>query len=334
VSGGVEVEIGGRRLSLSNLDKPMYPSGFTKAQVIDYYTRVAPAMLPHLVERPITLKRYPNGSQGMFFYEKRCPAHRPRWIETERIVVKVGAIDFCIIEDVAALAWLGNIACLEIHAYLYKRGAPTVPTMMVFDLDPGAPAGLVDSARIALELKALLAAQGLESLVKFSGSKGLHVYVPLNHPRLSFERTKAYARAAAMALERRLPERVTSVMAKSERGGKVFIDWSQNDFAKTTCCVYSLRAQATPRVSAPVSWAEVERAASSGDAARLISEAPAVLEAVRRHGDAFATLETLRQRLPDSEPEARGPRTTIPAPRRARPSPRAPAKRGSGRREP
>src|SRR4051812_23873323 len=284
----VSVVIAGKTLSLSNLDKVMYPeAGFTKAQVIDYYTRIGPAMLPHLIGRPISLKRFPDGVDGMSFYEKRCPAHRPDWVGTCTIPVKHGEIAFCTVDGVETLAWLANIACLEIHAYLYKRTAPLVPTMMVFDLDPGAPASLIDSCHVGLLVRSLLEAQGLECLAKSSGSKGLHLYVPLNRP-ISFERTKAFARAVAVMLESRHPDHVTSVMAKSERGGKVFIDWSQNDAAKTTCCVYSLRARPRPTVSAPVTWAEVERAVRGGDPGGLLIEADDALARVARDGDGFA----------------------------------------------
>jgi bifunctional non-homologous end joining protein LigD len=327
MSASSELTIDNRRLTVTNLDKVMYPSGFTKAQVIDYYVRIAPAMLPHLAEHPITLKRYPDGAAGWFFYEKRCPVHRPDWVDTTAIRVKSGVIDFCFADDPATLAWLGNLASLELHTYLYRRADPSTPTMMVFDLDPGAPAGLLDSCRIGLELRGLLRAHGLEALAKASGSKGLHVHVPLNTP-IGFERTKAYARATALALERRLPEAVTSVMSKSERTGKVFIDWSQNDFAKTTCCVYSLRARERPVVSAPVTWEEIERAVASGDAEPLLRDAPAVLDLVRRRGDLFADLETLRQRLPDHAPDA------APAARAPRPPRRSAAARSAPPRAP
>jgi bifunctional non-homologous end joining protein LigD len=324
MSRAVEVGIGGKKLSLSNLDKVLYPeAGFTKANVIDYYTRIAPAMLTHLDERPITLKRYPNGSGGMFFYEKRCPVYRPSWIATSTIAVKNGSIDFCIVDSVAALAWLANLACLEIHTYLHRAGRPEVPTMLVFDLDPGEPAELLDSCRIALRLRELLSAQGLRSLAKTSGSKGLHLYVPLN-PRgrgaPTFDDTKEYARAVALTMERSFPDEVTSVMAKSQRPGKVFIDWSQNDRAKTTCCVYSLRAQPRPTVSAPLAWTEIERAVARGSATGLVREAPEVLAMVEERGDPFAELETLAQRLP-LRPTASA-RVIVPA-RTARPAPRA-----------
>ncbi|MBA2479135.1 MAG: ATP-dependent DNA ligase [Planctomycetes bacterium] len=325
MSRSVEVMIAGKKLVLSNLDKVLYDeTGFTKGQVIDYYTRIAPVMLPHLAQRPITLKRYPNGSGGMFFYEKRCPVYRPSWVKTATIDVKSGTIDFCIIDSPYALAWLANLACLEIHTYLAKAGSPDVPTMVVFDLDPGAPAALLDSCRIAVRLRKLLAAQDLQCLVKASGSKGLHVYVPLNpsgRGGATFADTKDFARAVAMAMEKRFPDEVTSVMAKVERPGKVFIDWSQNDRAKTTCCVYSLRAQPRPTVSAPVSWAEIERAVERADAAGLVREAPDVL-AQSAHGDDFADLERVTQRLtkraavPVTKLDVRG---GAPAPRR-RPS--------------
>jgi bifunctional non-homologous end joining protein LigD len=323
MSSHVEVAIAGHRLSLSNLDKVLYPkTGFTKAQVIDYYLRIAPALLPHLERRPITLKRYPDGVEGMFFYEKRCPAHRPAWITTKRIAVKSGTIDFCLVEDASSLVWLANIACLEIHAYLYRAESSTTPTMMVFDLDPGEPAGLLDSCGIGLHLRRLLGAQGLECLAKASGSKGLHVYVPLNRP-VTFERTKSFARAVALAMEQRFPERVTSIMAKSERGGKVFIDWSQNDRAKTTCCAYSLRARERPTVSAPLRWSEIEAAVASGDAGALVFEADQVLRRVEKDGDLFASLERLKQNLP-GEVAANGPGGG-----RARPTRAKPAARGS-----
>ncbi|MBA3709803.1 MAG: ATP-dependent DNA ligase [Planctomycetes bacterium] len=326
MSRAVEVAIAGRKLSLTNLDKVLYlDAGFTKAQVIDYYTRIASVMLPHLEDRPITLKRYPNGSGGMFFYEKRCPVYRPDWVQTATIAVKSGSIDFCIVDGVPTLAWLANLACLEIHTYLYRSAHPDVPTSMVFDLDPGAPAALLDACRIGLQLRRLLADHGLACVAKTSGSKGLHVHVPLN-PRgrgaPSFEDTKDYAHTVALAMERRFPDQVTSVMAKAERPGKVFIDWSQNDRSKTTCCVYSLRAQPRPTVSAPVTWAEIERAVTRGDAGGLVREADAVLARASQEGDLFADVERLTQPLRRA-PSAVSPGRAAAAPsaRSGRPSP-------------
>jgi len=290
------VAIDGHRLNLTHLDKVLYPSGFVKAEVIDYYRRIAPLMLPHLRDRPITLKRYPNGSQGPFFYQKRSPPHAPDWLRTAHIATKHEPIDFCLIDNIAGLVWLANLACLEIHTYLYRASAPQVPTMLVLDLDPGAPATILDCCTVALELRALLQAQGLETLIKISGSKGLHLMVPLNSPT-TFEHSKHIAHALAATMERRLPDLVTSTMAKSERIGKVFIDWSQNDASKTTCCAYSLRAQAQPTVSAPVSWELIARCRQRQDAAPLVITAPELLASTHAT-DPLAELETRRQRLP------------------------------------
>jgi len=291
------VAIDGHRLTLTHLDKVLYPSGFVKAEVIDYYRRIAPLMLPHLHDRPITLKRYPNGSQGPFFYQKRSPPNAPSWLRTAHIATKHEPIDFCLIDDVAGLVWLANLACLEIHTYLYRATAPQVPTMLVLDLDPGAPATIIDCCTIALELRRLLAAQGLEALIKVSGSKGLHLMVPLNSPT-TFEHSKHIAHALAATMERLLPDLVTSTMAKSERIGKVFIDWSQNDASKTTCCVYSLRAQAQPTVSAPVGWELITRCAQRRDPAPLVVTAADLLARKDFSSDPLAELETRRQRLP------------------------------------
>lgn len=327
-----EVSIAGHRLRLTNLDKMLYPeASFTKAQVVDYYVRISGAMLPHLADRPISLKRYPEGVNGFFFFEKRCPVHRPAWVATSTIAVKTGSIDFCVVEDAASLAWLGNLACLEIHTYLYRRQAPHVPTMMVFDLDPGAPAGLHDCCEIALVLRDLLQRHGLQSFIKTSGSKGLHLSVPLNQPNVTFEQTKAFAKAAAQAVATRIPERATPIMAKSERSGKIFIDWSQNDFAKTTCCVYSLRARSRPTVSSPLEWRQVERA-TPATADRLLLEAPAVLADVAAHGDRFAPVVTLRQSLPTAPITAAD--LVSAAPQRRHPAPDAPVRPRRGRRAP
>jgi bifunctional non-homologous end joining protein LigD len=303
LSGGkVAVQLAGKELVLSNLDKVLYPQpGFTKAQVIDYYLRVAPAMLPHLRRYPISLKRYPNGVDRGHFFEKRCPA-RPDWVATANVPVQGGSIDFCVVDNLHSLVWLANLACLEIHVYLAHGDTPDTPRMMVFDLDPGAPASLLECARVGVALRELLAHFSLESLVKVSGSKGLHVYVPLNRAA-TFEQTKGFARAVALLLERRHPDTVTSVMAKKERGGKVFIDWSQNDRSKTTVGVYSLRAREQPTVSAPVRWDEVAAAISAGDARGLTFDTEAVLARIDRLGDLFAPLLTTRQKLPEFAPD-------------------------------
>jgi bifunctional non-homologous end joining protein LigD len=295
----VEVEVDGRRLRLSNLDKVMYPEvGFTKGRVIDYYTRVAPVLLPHLRGRPLTLKRYPNGVEGQHFYEKQCPSHRPEWVATAAIEAGGRTIDFCLVNDLPTLVWAANLADLELHTSLSKADAVARPTMLAFDLDPGEPAGILECAQVALWLREALIQLGLESFPKTSGSKGLQIYVPLN-VEVTYDDTKPLARALAQHLEREHGELVVSSMKKSVRGGKVLIDWSQNDEHKTTVCVYSLRARERPTVSTPVDWRELEGTLESGDAAHLAFDSDEVLERVDERGDPFARVVELRQRLPE-----------------------------------
>jgi bifunctional non-homologous end joining protein LigD len=296
----VEVEIDGRRLSLSNLEKVLYPAaGFTKGQVIDYYTRIAPFMLPHLRQRPITLKRYPNGVEGTFFYEKQCPGHRPPWVET--VTVWSGStkrnIDFCLVNDLPALVWVANLASLELHFSLSGAADLACPQSVVFDLDPGPPADVVTCCRVALLLHEVLDHLHLECVAKTSGSKGMQVYVPLNTPA-SYAQTTPFANAIARLLEQQHPELVVSNMRKELRRGKVLIDWSQNNEHKTTIGVYSLRAQREPTVSTPVTWDEVAATAASGEAAGMVFDAPTVLARAARHGDLFAPMLTARQTLP------------------------------------
>jgi len=293
------VEVDGRQLKVSNLDKVLYPeSAFTKAEVIDYYVRVAPAMLPHIADRGVTLRRYPNGVDATSFFEKRCPSHRPEWIGTfDGPGDRTGTIGYCALDSVAALAWSANMAALEIHAPMARGTDIESPTMCVFDLDPGPRTGIRECAEVALDIRSVLDnLAGLESLVKTSGSKGLQLYVPLNTPH-THEHCSEFAQAVAQVLEKHHADRVTSVMAKAARPGKVFIDWSQNSRHKTTVAVYSLRARPHPTVSAPVTWAEVEAAADHGD---LSFEAADVLERVEAHGDLFAATLTTKQELPAS----------------------------------
>ena len=300
MSRTVEVEVEGRALRLSNLDKILYPeAGFTKAQVIDYYTRVAPVLLPHLQGRPLTLKRYPNGVEGKFFYEKECPSHRPEWVRTASIPIRTDgrSVNFCLAEDLPTLVWTSNLADLELHTSLARAAAITLPTMMVFDLDPGAPAAVLECARVALALHDLLAPLGLESWVKTSGSKGIQVYVPLN-AETSYDETKPFALAVAQLLERDHPELVVSRMRKDLRAGKVLVDWSQNDEHKTTVCVYSLRARERPMVSTPMAWSEVEEAVEADDASLLAFDSEAALARVDRLGDLFAGVLDREQTLP------------------------------------
>ncbi|MEJ7655798.1 MAG: non-homologous end-joining DNA ligase [Thermoleophilaceae bacterium] len=300
MSRTVEVEVEGRALRLSNLDKVLYPEpGFTKAQVIDYYTRVAPVLLPHLRGRPLTLKRYPNGVEGKYFYEKECPSHRPEWVSTARIPIRSDgrSVNFCLAEDLPTLVWTANLADLELHTSLARAAAITRPTMMVFDLDPGAPAAVLECARVALALRDLLAPLGVESWVKTSGSKGLQVYVPLN-VETSYAQTKPFALAVAQLLERDHPELVVSRMRKDLREGKVFVDWSQNDEHKTTVCVYSLRAKAHPMVSTPLAWDEVEEALAADEPGLLAFDWEAALARTEEHGDLFSEVLDREQTLP------------------------------------
>jgi bifunctional non-homologous end joining protein LigD len=296
----VEVEVQGRTLSLSNLDKVMYPAvGFTKGQVIDYYTRIAAALLPHLRGRALTLKRYPNGVEGGHFYEKQCPGHRPGWVRTAAIPIRTDGrvIDFCLADDLPTLVWLANLADLELHTSLARATDVTSPAILAFDLDPGEPATIVECARVALALREVFDQLGLAAFPKTSGSKGMQVYVPLNTPA-SYGQTKPFALAIAQLLERRHPDLVVSDMKKSLRKGKVFVDWSQNDEHKTTVSVYSLRARERPTVSTPLRWEEVEAVLESGRPEELAFDSDAVLERVAEHGDLFAPVEELEQELP------------------------------------
>lgn len=294
-----EVDIGGRTLSISNLDKVLYPeAGFTKGEVIDYYARIAPAMLPHLRGRPLTLRRYPNGVADKSFFEKRCPKHRPDWVETAPVDTSEGPIDFCLCQDQATLVWVAQLAALELHPSLSHAAEMDRPTVVAFDLDPGPPADIVDCCRVALRLRELFGNFELECFAKTSGSKGMQVYVPLNS-EIGYERTKPFANAVAKLLEKQSPDRVVSKMAKAQRKGKVFVDWSQNDRAKTTIAVYSLRAREHPTASTPLEWDEVEATAESGKAEELRFEAGEVLERVSERGELFAPVLELEQELPD-----------------------------------
>jgi bifunctional non-homologous end joining protein LigD len=296
----VQVEVEGRRLVLKNLSKVFYPeTGFTKRDVLDYYSRIAPVLLPHLRGRPLTLKRYPEGVDGPFFFEKRCPPHRPRWLRTAEVWSegKREHIPYCVVDDVASLVWLASIADLELHPSLSRASAMDRPTALAFDLDPGPPADLVHCCGVALLLRRLLDGLELASFPKTSGSKGLQIYVPLGG-RASYDATKPFAHAVARVLEDRHPDLVVSRMTKSLRAGKVLVDWSQNDRSKTTVAAYSLRARPRPTVSTPLRWEEVERAAEKGRAEPLAFEAPEVLRRVKRLGDLFAPVLETAQRLP------------------------------------
>ncbi len=303
MSKKVQTEVEGHRLQLSNLDKVLYPeTGFTKAEVIDYYTRIAPVMLPHIEGRPVTLKRYPDGVDGEFFFEKQCPAYHPDWMDTATVESRNerGEVSYCLVDSVADLVWLANLAALELHTLLARSEDIARPTFIAFDLDPGPPADILDSAWAAMRLGEVLEEAGLESFCKVSGGKGLHVYVPLN-VEVGFDATKRFAHAVARLLEKRYPERITSVMRKALRKDKVFIDWSQNDPHKTTVCAYSLRARERPFVSAPVTWDELEDARKGKRAGALKFEAWEALDRARDNGDLFAGVLTLKQELPELE---------------------------------
>jgi bifunctional non-homologous end joining protein LigD len=290
--------VDGRRLRLTNLDKVLYPAtGFTKGQVVDYYTRVAAAMLPHLADRPVTMVRLPDGVEGERFFEKRCPGHRPEWLATVPLDAD-SDVRACSIEDLPGLVWTANLAALELHTPQARAADPRCPTAMVFDLDPGAPADIVDCARVALDVRDLLGQLGLRVVAKTSGSKGIHLSVGLR-PAASAEATKAFALAVGRILESRDSKRVTVNMARDQRPGRVFVDWSQNDRHKTTVCAYSLRATPTPGVSTPISWNELEAVADQRDADALRFEPADVLARVASDGDLYAASVAADQDLPE-----------------------------------
>jgi len=294
------VTVEGRELELSNLDKVLYPqTGFTKGELIDWYARIGEVLLPHLRGRPLTLKRYPEGVEGKHFYEKRCPKHRPEWVTTASIYSDrhKGEIDYCVVEDLATLVWLANLADIEMHTSLSRCAEMERPTSIVFDLDPGAPADVLDCAQVALWLRGMFEQLGLRCYPKTSGSKGMQLYVPLNS-EVTYAQTKPFAKAVAETLERKFGDRVVSQMSKAKRPGRVLIDWSQNDRHKTTVCVYSLRAKARPTVSTPLEWDEVEAALAAGEADALVFDHAAVLERVAAKGDLFAPLLSEEQQLP------------------------------------
>jgi bifunctional non-homologous end joining protein LigD len=300
-----EVTVGRRKLKLTNLDKILYPkTKTTKAEVIDYYARVADAMLPHLKGRPLTLRRFPEGvgNPAASFFEKNCPKHRPEWVKTTPIFVdrRAGEIDFCVCENLATLTWMAQLAALELHPSLSKATDMERPTVLAFDLDPGAPAGLVECCKVALRVRQIFSAFDLDCFPKVSGGKGLQVYIPLN-TKVSYEQTSSFAKAVAQLLEKQTPKDVVSKMAKAERRGKVFVDWSQNHQKKTTIAVYSLRAREHPTASIPLHWREVERAAKRGDADNLRFEIPAAIKRVEKEADLFEPVLKVRQKLPDVE---------------------------------
>lgn len=295
------VEVEGRQVSLSNLDKNLFPE-FTKGEVIDYYARVAPVLLPHLKDRATTRIRWPDGVDGGKFFEKNAPSHTPDWVRTATIPTPGSStgrdtLDFVVVDDLPTLVWCANLAALELHVPQWKvgpRGKVNTPDLVVFDLDPGPPATIVEACEVAHLLRDLLAEDGLESYPKTSGKKGLHLYVPVKEPKAA-ERTSEYAKAAAQRLASEHPRLVVAKMERRLRKGKIFVDWSQNNPAKTTVAPYSLRAVRSPSVSTPVTWAEL---GACTDAADLIFTPGEALTRIDEHGDLLEPLLTDRQPLP------------------------------------
>ncbi|HEY1462459.1 MAG TPA: non-homologous end-joining DNA ligase [Terriglobales bacterium] len=300
MSNSTVVEIQDKRLTLSNLDKVLYPAAkFTKGQVIDYYARIAPVLVPHLAGRPLTLKRYPNGVDSEYFFEKNATKHRPDWVKTAPIWSEGNNrnVNYILANDLATIVWIANLAGIELHPSLSLAKKIECPTMMVFDLDPGPPADIVQCCQVGLWLREIFERFDLQSFPKSSGSKGLQIYVPLNSPT-SYDETKSFAHALARLLEDEHRNLVVSDMKKALRTGKVLVDWSQNDQHKTTIGVYSLRAREKPTVSTPVAWEEVEKALKKKDADLLRFEADDVLKRVEKLGDLFAPVLELKQKLP------------------------------------
>lgn len=297
------VDVEGKQVRVSNLSKVLWPeAGFTKGQMIDYYVRIAPAVLPHLKGRPLTLKRYPNGVAGMHFYEKNCPVHRPDWVNTAKVWSDGNErwMDYCLAQDLPTLVWAANLACIELHTSLSKSEEMMRPTYIVFDLDPGAPADIVQCSQVGIWVRDIFAKLGLESFAKTSGSKGLQIYVPLN-TAVTYDETKPFAHELARILERSHSDLVVSDMKKTLRVGKILVDWSQNDNHKTTVSVYSLRAKAQPTVSTPVKWEEVEACLKKKDPKLLEFTSDQVLARVEKFGDLFEPLVSMKQKLPSIE---------------------------------
>ena len=304
----IAVQVEGRDLTLTNLAKVLYPAdGFTKAEVLDYYQRISPVLLPHIAGRPVTLKRYPDGVDGESFFAKHAPAGRPDWVRTEEIITQSSRsrapgepVEYVVMDDLPTLMWAANLAALELHVPMWRfpepdsgqAGKPAPehglePDLLVFDLDPGAPATIVECCRVAEALRPLLADEDLDALPKTSGGKGLQLYARIGGRGMNAEQVSELAKGFAERLERELPALVVSRMTKSLRTGKVLIDWSQNNGSKTTIAPYSLRARAHPTVSTPVTWDEV---AACHDVQDLFFTAPDTLARVAEHGDLFAPL--------------------------------------------
>ena len=317
------IDVDGKHLKLTNLEKVLYPAAkFTKGQVIDYYARIAPVLLPHLNGRPLTLKRYPEGVDHQYFFEKNATKYRPEWVQTAPIWSEGNHrnVNYILCNGLPTLIWVANLASIELHPSLSRAKKMESPTIIAFDLDPGPPANIVQCCQVGLWLREIFDHFGLQSFPKTSGSKGLQVYIPLNTPT-SYEQTKLFANALARLLEHDHRELVVSDMKKEVRVGKVFVDWSQNDEHKTTISVYSLRAREQPTVSTPVKWEEVEQTLRKKDASFLVFEADEVLKRVEKMGDLFEPVQSLKQSLPDlAATQAASVATETPAPKKALPA--------------
>ncbi|HEX8815275.1 MAG TPA: non-homologous end-joining DNA ligase [Terriglobales bacterium] len=294
------IEVDGKTLTLTNLEKVLYPAaGFTKGQVIDYYARIAPVLVPQLAGHPLTLKRYPEGVDHQYFFEKNATKYRPDWVKTAAIWSEGNHrdVNYILADNLPTLIWVANLASIELHPSLSLAKKMESPRAMVFDLDPGPPADIVQCCQVGLWLREIFDHFKLKSFPKTSGSKGLQIYVPLNTP-VTYEKTKGFANALARLLESDHKDLVVSDMKKQVRVGKIFVDWSQNDIHKTTVSVYSLRARERPTVSTPVKWEEVETAFKKKKADLLVFEASDVLARVEKIGDLFEPLLKLKQKLP------------------------------------
>jgi bifunctional non-homologous end joining protein LigD len=294
------VTIDDRRVKVSSLDKVMYPAAdFSKGDVLDYYQRVGPVMVEYLQGRTVTLKRYPDGVSGEVFFQKRCPAGRPAWVQTAKVWSETNHADmwYCVLDDVSSLLWAANLGALELHVSLARKDDSTRPTSLVFDLDPGPPATILECIQVAFWLRELCQQVGLEAFPKVSGSKGIHLHIPLNTP-VTYEQTKPFAHALAERLEDEHPELVVANMRRELRGGHVLIDWSQNEEHKTTVCVYSLRGKEQPTVSMPVSWEELASARDAADPASLVFPAAQAIARLEQMGDLYTPVRELRQKLP------------------------------------
>jgi bifunctional non-homologous end joining protein LigD len=300
VSTKIDVTIGRKKLTLSNPDKVYWPeTGFTKGEMVAYYRAVAPVMVPHLKDRAVTLKRYPEGVDGFSFFEKNCPKGKPEWVRTVDVDRKKDGktIHYCVGWDEATLVWMANLGSIELHISLSRASNLMKPTAMVYDLDPGPGTTIVECSELALQMKKRFAGLGLEMFPKTSGSKGLHLYVPLN-TAVTFEKTSAIAHAVALQLEQEMPDLVVSTQKKTEREGKILIDWSQNGPHKTTVAAYSMRAKELPTCSTPVTWREVSACAKKGDPELLRFTAADVVTRVKSKGDLFEPVLSLKQKLP------------------------------------